>query len=148
MSVYPLAEVTGEIKSVKVRKGGTDYTPGTSLVFDADGSSFTLLVTVVYHGPQTSGGRVYGLVYPPSGGYQWDEDGDMWPYDVPDTQYTYTIDFGPINIGGTWTANISYTRTPSGQQEKVLATWSGTIFKARQATPLFSDIKVLSFAKV
>jgi hypothetical protein len=142
-------EVTGEIVRVRVYKDGDEYIPGSGLKLKADGGSFSLHVTVSYHGPQTSGGRVYGYVYPPQGGSRYDDDPDHYTYDKPDTEHTYTIDFGSLDQEGPWSAYIAYTRTISGE-ETILDTWNGYIFTAEPEVvpPEFKYLEITEFIKV
>jgi len=137
MRYYPAA-VTGDILDIRIKKGGVAYPIGLGTVFEADGSDFTLLVTVIYYGDPTSGGRVYGYVYPPEYAepeIQYDDDPDRWPYDAPNTQHTYTVDFGPIFREGGWFAITGYTRVISGV-ETLLANFGVWIFHAGPVIPL------------
>jgi len=226
---YPAA-VTGNILDIKVRKDGVDYNVGPGTCLDADGHNFTLLVTVIYYGDATSGGKVLGYVLPPDyimrgimlfagwnqliytgkpgllvrgvcasvlnyivqmyywvpetndwapvglndlmmpGGFyainvdrnctwtcetipegkiQYDDDPDRWPYDAPNTEHTYTIDFGPIYIEGEWFAHVLYTRVISGE-EKGLAYWHGCIFTAGPAIPPaeVKDLETTDYSRI
>jgi hypothetical protein len=144
-----MATHTGEITRIRVYKDGNEYVPGPELKLKPDGGSFSLHVTVRYQGSQTSGGRVYGYVYPPEGGYRYDDDPDHWPYDEPDTEHTYTVDFGPLDQQGLWSAFIGYTRTISGE-ETILDTWNGYIFTAEPelAPAEFRSLEITEFLRV
>lgn len=136
MRYYPAA-VTGNILGIKIEKGGVTYPTSLGTRFEADGSNFTLLVTAIYHGDPTSGGRVFGHVYPPNYAdpeIQYDDDPDHWPYDKPNTQHTYTIDFGPIFREGNWYTVVAYTRVIAGI-ETSLVLWNGYIFGAGPVVP-------------
>jgi len=134
MRYYPLS-VTGEILNIVVYKDDVPYNPGLGTVLPADGHNFTIAVTVKYHGEKTSGGRVYGYVWRPSGGEaQYDDDPDHWPYDDPETEHVYYIDFGPIDEKGVWVGSVAYTRVISGV-ETVLASWFNYLFTAGPVIP-------------
>lgn len=148
MRYYPLS-VTGEILDIVIHKGLDQYYPNIDNSVPADGSNFSIAVRVVYHGEATSGGRVVGYVYtPPPVVTQYDDDPDHWPYDDPETEHVYYIDFGPINKEGPWSALIVYTRVISGV-ETTLKAWAGYLFTAGPVMPPadVSNLVVTSYSR-